>query len=278
MKYLKIRIEVGTANSVFDIYYNSVDSGTRALLYDTGLPAIGLTNEVLEFGEGVIVSVPDNATSIILSSDPAAFCTEIPNVNDVLYTIPIGCISYTISSSFGIFNYFYIDCECNSVMGTIDATDGYTEQTFCASQDSVSPGPLTLTNNGYCGFPIDLCYDSSSSSLACDCGPSPTPTPSPTPNPTGFVEQTYILFGAGDSNSACANLIVGPTFHLRTLRYSVNSFLAPGDTLYDGPGLTNPTVFPIPVYYAYYVNNNNNIPAWVYVGTDGVVIQSGYCT
>ena len=37
MKFLKIRIEVGTSDSLFDIYYNSVSSETRALLYDTEL-------------------------------------------------------------------------------------------------------------------------------------------------------------------------------------------------------------------------------------------------
>jgi hypothetical protein len=154
MKYLKIRIEVGTSDSTFDIYYDSISSGTRALLYDTGLPAIGLTNEALEFGEGVTVSVPDNATSIILSSDPNAFCTENPNVNEATYTIPIGCMSYTISAPAGIFNYFYTDCDCNPVTATIDATYGYTEETFCALQDSVSAGVLTVVDNGYCPPPF----------------------------------------------------------------------------------------------------------------------------
>ena len=82
MKYLKIRIEVGTSDSTFDIYYDSISSGTRALLYDTGLDAVGLTNEELETGEGITVSVPDGATSIVLSSSPAAFCTDIPLIQN----------------------------------------------------------------------------------------------------------------------------------------------------------------------------------------------------
>lgn len=150
MKYLKIRIESGTFDSVFDIYYDSVSSGTRALLYDTGLPAIGIEKSLLETGEGVTVSVPDNATSIVVSSDPNAFCsgTNDPNVRD--YTIPIGCKSYTVSANSGIFNYQYTDCGCNNVIGTIDATYGYTEQTFCALQDTVSAGILTVVDDGEC--------------------------------------------------------------------------------------------------------------------------------
>jgi hypothetical protein len=175
MKYLKIRIELGTSDSVFDIYYDSIGGGTRALLYDTGLPAIGLTNEDLELGEGVTVSVPDNATSIILTSDPKAFCSEIPGFNNETYTIPIGCISYTVSAPAGIFNYFYTDCNCNPVTATIDATYGYTEETFCALQDSVSAGVLTVVDNGYC------------------LTPSPTPTQTSTPSPTGSITCIQVI-------------------------------------------------------------------------------------
>lgn len=208
MKFLKIRIEVGTSDSVFDIYYDSISSGTRALLYDTGLPAIGLTNEALEFGEGVTVSVPDNATSIILSSDPAAFCTEVTNVNDETYTIPIGCMSYTVSASAGIFNYFYTDCDCNPVTATIDATYGYTEETFCALQDSVSAGFLTVVYNGYCGstpFPINLCYDSSSASFACDCVVPPD------------IVETYIGYGKRRYASE-SDVITNPNFIVSSIK------------------------------------------------------------
>ena len=257
MKYLKIRIEVGTSDSTFDIYYDSISSGTRALLYDTSLPAIGLTNEELLFGEGVTVSVPDNATSIILSSDPAAFCTEVPNVNDETYTIPIGCMFYTVSATAGIFNYFYTDCDCNPITATIDATYGHTEETFCALQDSVSAGELTVVYNGYCS--------------------TPSPSPTPTPTNTGPVEMTMITFGTDTELEACADIVTGAPLILLTTRYSTNSYLNPGDVIYDGPGLTNPTTFPIPVYYGYTIVPGP-LYAWAYVDTNGVVISSGYCS
>lgn len=93
----------------------------------------------------------------------------------------------------------------------------------------------------------------------------------------GPIAQTMILFGVDNSNAACGNIIAGSEFALRTTRYSVNSFINPGDTIYNGPGLTNPMTFALPLYYGYFVGNSV-IAAWVYVGVDGVVISSGYCS
>jgi len=148
MKYIKVRIVVGESNSLFDIYYDSVIPGNEALLYDTGLPAVGLSYTDLTTGEGITVSVPDGSTSIVVDSTPDAFCSETVNVPT--YSVGLGCISYTVSTSMGIFNYFYTDCNCNSVSATIDGSNGYVEQTFCALQDSVNYGTLTIVNNGNC--------------------------------------------------------------------------------------------------------------------------------
>lgn len=208
MKYLKVRIAVGTSDSTFDIYYNSVNSSTRALLYDTGLPAIGLTNEVLETGEGITVSVPDNATSIVLSSNPTAFCSEVNGSNNSTFSIPLGCMSYTVSSSAGIFNYFYTDCDCIGVSATLDATYGYTEQTFCALQDSVNSGYLTIVDNG-------------------SCFPSPTPTPTPTPAPTSSITFSPISSNScsfttsGGGGSSCLS---GGTFTITNGSYNIQAY------------------------------------------------------
>lgn len=95
---------------------------------------------------------------------------------------------------------------------------------------------------------------------------------------SGPIAQTMILFGTDSSNEACANLIAGPGFHSQTTRYSANVYMNPGDVLYNGPGLTNPAIFPIPVYYAYYPNGQVFTPAWVLVNTEGVVTDAGYCS
>jgi hypothetical protein len=244
MKYLRIRIELGTSDSTFDIYYDSISSGTRALLYDTGLPATGVTNTALLAGDGVVVSVPDESTSIVLSSTPDAFCSENPNVNTGTYTIPIGCMSYTVSASVGVFNYSYTDCDCNPVTATIDATYGYTEQTFCALQDSVSAGLLTVVDNGYCPEPVAM---------------------------------SMITFGTDTELEACADIVTGEPLVLLTTRYSTNSYLNTGDVVYNGPGLTNPMTWPTPQYYGYTIFPGPQY-AWAYVDTSGVVISSGYCS
>jgi hypothetical protein len=154
MKYIKVRIAVGTSDSTFDIFYDSPNGVGSALLFDTGLDAIDIPYEALQIGEGLTVSVPDDATSIILDSSPSAFCTTNTSVNDAMITIPLGCITYTVSSSAGIFNYYYTNCDCVNVSATIDATYGYVEQTFCALQDTVDAGLLTIVDNGYCSTPI----------------------------------------------------------------------------------------------------------------------------
>ena len=195
MKYIKVRIVVGSSNSLFDIYYNSIDSNTRALIYETGLPAIGLTNQELSNFDGILVSVPDEATSIVLGSEPDAFCSE--NGNNDSYTIPIGCYTYTVTSNGGPSNYYYTDCECNDITATIDGTNGQVEHTFCALYDTVNVGELGLTFIQGCeSTSVQLCYDENSPSLACECEIVPTPTPEPT--------QYYVLVGPySNSIDAC---------------------------------------------------------------------------
>lgn len=153
MKYLKIRIDSGNSDSLFDIFYDSPSGVGQALLFDTGLPAVDIPYDTLIIGEGITVSVPDNATSIVLDSSPSAFCTGTFGINTPMYTIPIGCMSYTVSASMGSSNYYYTDCDCIPITATIDATYGYTEQTFCALQDTVSAGLLTVVDNGACTTP-----------------------------------------------------------------------------------------------------------------------------
>jgi len=104
-----------------------------------------------------------------------------------------------------------------------------------------------------------------------------TPTPTPTPTPSGPVAITMITFGTDTQLSACADIVTGEPLVLLTTRYSTNSYLNPGDTIYDGPGLTNPTTWPTPLYYGYTITPGP-LYAWVYVNTSGVVTDSGYCS
>jgi hypothetical protein len=82
------------------------------------------------------------------------------------------------------------------------------------------------------------------------------------------------LLGSETNLAACASITAG--LDLITTRYATSSYLNPGQTIYDGPGLTNPTTFIVPTYYGYTITPGPTY-AWIYVGTDGVVINSGYC-
>jgi hypothetical protein len=199
MKYIKVRIVIGSSNGVFDIYYDSIDSNKRALLYSNGQPATGLTFNELSGPNGVLVSVPDESSSIVVTSDPDSFCSNDINVNNDSYTVPIGCYTYTITSSNGVYNYYYTDCDCNEISATIDGTNGQIEESFCALYGTVDAGELELTFVEGCETTsVELCYDENSPTLACECELVPSPTPTPTET------QFYVLVGPhNNSYDAC---------------------------------------------------------------------------
>jgi len=114
-------------------------------------------------------------------------------------------------------------------------------------------------------------------SLTATPTPPPTSTPTPTPTLPGPVAITMITFGTDTQLSACADISTGEPLVLLTTRYSTNSYLNPGDIIYDGPGLTNPTTWVTPVYYGYTITPGP-LYAWVYVDTDGTVLSGGYCS
>lgn len=182
MKYVKVRIVIGSSDSLFDIYYDSIDTNKRALLHSNGQPATGLTFNELSDIYGILVSVPDETTSIVLSSDPDSFCSDNDGVNNDSYTIPIGCYTYTVTSDNGVSEYNYIDCECNEISTIIDGTNGQVEHTFCAMYGTVNADGLELSLIQGCEVTsIELCYDENSPELACACEIMPTPTPTPDP-------------------------------------------------------------------------------------------------
>lgn len=95
----------------------------------------------------------------------------------------------------------------------------------------------------------------------------------------GFLSTsiTMINFGVDTQLQACTDIVTGEPLVLLTTRYSTSSYLNIGDTIYNDPGLTIPTTWPVAVYYGYTITPGP-IYAWAYVGTDGIVINSGYCS
>jgi hypothetical protein len=124
---------------------------------------------------------------------------------------------------------------------------------------------IRVLSTGDCTNYIDITLDAPPTS-------STTSTSTTLPSP---VAMTMTLFGSANDLAACASIVAG--FDLTTTRYSTSSYLDPGETLYDGPGLTNPTNPIVPSYFGYTITPGP-LYAWAYVGMDGVVINSGYCT
>lgn len=281
MKYFKVRIVIGSSDGLFDIYYNSVDSNTRALIYETGLPATGLTAQELSNGDGILVSVPDDSTSIVLGSEPDAFCSNDPQVNNDSYSIPIGCYTYTVSSNSGVYNYQYTDCECNVVNATIDATEGPQEQTFCALYDSVISSNLVVTYVGGCSVTgIVLCYDETSAELACLCEESTEPLTinsdlfgSDTIN--GALGSWYGINSIG-LNAMDLNNIPTGGIQLHTNRFGTHKPVLINDTIYNEITLTTsfePGIYFGP-YFAYETGVGSQI-GWYKLDSTGKVIDTG---
>ena len=193
MKYIRVRVVIGSSSGVFDIYYDNIDTNKRALLHSNGQAAIGISFDDLSSINGVLVSVPDESASIIVTSNPDSFCSENPYVNNDSYTIPVGCYTYTVTSNNDISYYSYTDCECNEITASIDGSNGRVEQTFCALYGTVNAELLDLTFIQGCEtVSIELCYDEDLPELACDCEPTPTPTATPTPTPTADPCQNCV--------------------------------------------------------------------------------------
>jgi hypothetical protein len=87
--------------------------------------------------------------------------------------------------------------------------------------------------------------------------------------------MTMLFSPSSTDLEACARIVSGlfPT----VTRYSTSSYLDVGETIYNGPGLTNPFTQSVPGYYGYTITPGP-LYAWAYVDTNGVVINSGYCS
>jgi len=283
MKYIKVRIVIGSSTGVFDIYYDSIDSNKRALLYSNGQPATGVTFNELSGPNGVLVSVPDESSSIVVTSDPDSFCSNDINVNNDSYTTPIGCYTYTITSSNGVYNYYYTDCDCNEISATIDGTNGQVEESFCALYGTVDAGELELTFVEGCETTsVELCYDENSPTLACVCElvttPTPTPTETPTPTPIELIE----LFRSGgvptNSGHCGQNYLINTSFYgiassipslLDTTVYSDTNFTPfDGQNLWYAAKTIDNTNTNAGEYYVIEINSFGTVTNVAYVSTD----------
>lgn len=237
-----------------------------------------LTNtEVLQNYQSFVTRYDGSNTEICL--DPIYCNSPTPTPTPTLTPTPTPVYS-------GVCNTYYFGVD--TFPG--DSTRfGYYEYPSGVYTEVVIISPDAIFANAYSSPGVFYVSGSTGNTIEnygpCNSTPTPTPTPTktpavtPTPTPTnaGPIEMTMITFGTDTELEACADIVTGEPLISLTTRYSTNSFLNPGDTIYNGPGLTNPLTFPIPLYYGYTIVPGP-LYAWAYVGTDGVVISSGYCS
>ena len=224
-----------------------------------------------------------NISGDILALNACAQEIYNPAVKITGYSTPLNTILSTgetrVCTIYGVQGAAYSLTYKNSANVIINTFNGTIGSNGTATLNIIYP-PTTAANNYTFTLTGDLASTfntpTGQASIWTVSQMSSTTTTTTTVAPGPFA-QTMILFGTDTSGSACGNIIAGVEFALRTTRYSAKSFIEAGDTLYDGPGLTNPTTSVVPVYYGYFVSGTI-IAAWVYVGIDGVVINSGYCS
>ena len=91
MRYFYVRTGSGKSSSLFNIYYNTVRTATIATVIEQtpisrSYPAINLTYRQLTTSNGVLVQVPDN-TSTIIVTDVTSICSPLSKTLEVYATI-----------------------------------------------------------------------------------------------------------------------------------------------------------------------------------------------
>jgi len=90
MRDFYVKIENGTSVSTFDIYWDSINPSYYATLQGTTASATGLTFLQMTTDPGVLVEVPNGATSIILNSSQPTFCPGVGSTSMIYsYNLPV---------------------------------------------------------------------------------------------------------------------------------------------------------------------------------------------
>lgn len=171
-----VKIEQGLKDSLFDIYYDSIDPSNIATISSSNQPAEDITYTDLVAPNGVRVVVPDSIQSIIINDQditcPSLFNYVVPSSNTASYSGPINsygdcshlygfdstlndpdtysnCLEYSYGDDFDLDSTIkYIDC--NGDLQTITITAGsYQSDTFCASS-ILEIGSVNLSTIGIC--------------------------------------------------------------------------------------------------------------------------------
>ena len=172
-----VKIEQGLKDSLFDIYYDSIDPSNIATISSSNQPAEDITYTDLVAPNGVRVIVPDSVQSIIINDQditcPNLFNYVVPSSNTASYSGPINsygdcshlygfdstlndpdtysnCLEYSYGDNFDLDSTLkYIDCSGNLQTISITGDGSYQSDTFCASS-ILDIGSTSLSTIGIC--------------------------------------------------------------------------------------------------------------------------------
>ena len=152
-RHFTVTLTSGTNIGPYTIYHTSSTNGNQALLYGTTNQATGLT--LAQVQGGVLITVPDNATSVIFYNNNATMISDCPT----------NIVEYPLSPS-----------------GT--PTPSPTPSSSSVPNASPTPSSSPAPNASPTPSPTP------SSSPAPNASPTPSPTPSPSPTPTPTASST----------------------------------------------------------------------------------------
>jgi hypothetical protein len=182
-RHFTVTLTSGTNNGPYTIYHTSSTNGNQALLYGTSNQAINLT--LAQVQGGVLVTVPDNATSVIFYNNNATIISDCPT----------NIVEYPLSPS--------------GPTATPNATPNETPQPSATVPDSTpnaTPNPTATVPDAtpnatqmptYTPTPIP-----SATPVAT---PNETPQPSATPNPssTPTMYSYYVTLERTNAQDFC---------------------------------------------------------------------------
>ena len=162
-RHFTVTLTSGTNNGPYTIYHTSSTNGNQALLYGTSNQATNLT--LAQVQGGVLITVPDSATSVIFYNNNATIISDCPT----------NIVEYPLSPS--------------GPTATPNATPNETPQPSATVPDSTpnaTPNPTATVPDATPNATQMPTY-------------TPTPIPSATPSPTTELETYYRLERCNDS-------------------------------------------------------------------------------
>ena len=182
LKSFYVKITIGTNEGPYDIYYDIVSETTHALLFGTDQAADNLTLEQLTTGEGVVVTVPDTASQIIIYNENELIrfnCDD--NTAIIQFPTPTPTNTPTTTPT---------NTPTPSVTSTVTPTPTITVTPTLSPSDTPRPTPSNTPTNTPTSTPTNTPTNSPTNTPTPTNTQTPTPTNTPTNTPTPTVTPT----------------------------------------------------------------------------------------